>query len=236
MEHPSATGPAAGPSGGPPAEGPAPAVALVFGATGTAGSAVVARCLADERIGEVRAATRRPLGLSHPRLIEVQCADFGDLSPIRAALSGVSGCFFCLGASSARVRDADAYREITLGYAVAAAEALAAASPEHTFHFLSARGADPRSRLRWARVKAEAETRLAGINPRRLLVYRPAYIHPAPDRRPGMAARATAAVLRPFPGALIRAEDLALAMVNLQFDTDHPPVLDNREIRRHAEP
>lgn len=215
------------------------ATVVVFGATGTAGSAVVTRCLADERIDEVRAVTRRPLGQSHPRLVEVECADFGDLTPIRAALTGVSGCFFCLGASSARVRDPDAYHEITVGYAVAAAEALAAASPEHTFHFVSARGADPRSRFRWARVKAEAETRLTGLAPHRLIVYRPAYIHPAPDRHPGIAARVTAALLRPFPGMLVRAEDLARAMTNLQFDTVHPPayppVLDNREIRRHAQ-
>lgn len=207
---------------------------VVFGGTGTAGSAVVGRCLADGRIDEVRAVTRRPLGLADPRLVEVRCADFGDLAPIREALGEVDGCFFCLGASSAQVRDADAYREITVGYAVAAAEALASASPEHTFHFVSARGANPRSRMRWARVKAEAETRLGELALQRLLVYRPGYIHPAADRRPGIAARTAAAVMRPFPGMLIDAEDLARAMINLQFDGAHSAVLENRDIRRHV--
>jgi uncharacterized protein YbjT (DUF2867 family) len=207
---------------------------VVFGPTGTAGSAVVNRCLADDRVGEVRAVTRRPLERRDPRLVEVRCADFADLAPIGDALTGVAGCFFCLGASSTQVRDPDAYRAITVEYAVAAAEALRATSPVHAFHFLSASGVRPDSRMAWARVKAEAERRLADLDLHRLYVYRPGYIAAAPERRPDLGARILAGLLRPFPALLVAADDLARAMLNVQFGDDAETVLDNRAIRRHA--
>jgi uncharacterized protein YbjT (DUF2867 family) len=206
-------------------------VVVVFGATGTAGSAVVRRCLDDERVREIRAITRRQLELKDPRLVEAVCTDFSDLAPHADALSGVDACFFCLGTSASGIT-ADAYRTITVGYALAAEEALGATSPGHVFHFISGRGASPASRLRWTRMKAEAESGLAALATGRLAIYRPGYIYPS-HGRPALAARATAALLRPFPTLMITADDLARAMLNVQFGTAEG-VLENQELRRLA--
>lgn len=207
---------------------------VVFGATGTAGSAVVSRCLADGRIGEVRAVTRRPLGRKDARLTEVDCADFLDLEAIRGALSGVDACFFCLGVSAGKVKDEGAYREITVGYALAAASVLKEASAGHTFHYLSGSGANAKSRMMWARVKAEAETKLNALGLPRLFIYRPGYIYPAPDRAPGLPARLMATALRLTPSLIVDAEALGQAMIDMQA-TDAPgALLDKRAIRALA--
>lgn len=77
---------------------------VIFGPTGTAGSGAVRACLDDSRVSEVRAVTRRPLGLSHEKLVEVACSSFGDLTDIAEQLRGVDTCLFCLGISASNVR------------------------------------------------------------------------------------------------------------------------------------
>ena len=78
-------------------------VIVIFGSTGTAGSGAVRACLDHPDVVEVRAVTRRPLGLSHEKLVELTCTDFADLDPIAGHLAGVDCCLFCLGISASKV-------------------------------------------------------------------------------------------------------------------------------------
>jgi uncharacterized protein YbjT (DUF2867 family) len=216
---------------------------VVFGATGTAGSAVVRECLADERIAEVRAITRRSLGFADPKLRDIHCADFAHPEEIAHQLTGVDACFFCLGVS-ARGNDEEYYREVTLTYPLAAADVLRERSPEHTFVHLSAGGTDTsgRSRMLWARVKGETENQLRQAGLRRLIIARPGYIYPGPDQRPHGAGAALRRAIFPtvsavLPGLAIRAEDLARGMIEAALgDSDHTVdgVLDNRALRALA--
>jgi uncharacterized protein YbjT (DUF2867 family) len=112
----------------------------VFGPTGNAGAGAVSACLADPTITEVRAVTRRPLAVSHTKLREVRCADFARLDDI-APHFDVQCCLFCLGTSVRNVKDEDEYREIHVTYALAAARALRATTPEAAFIYLSGAGA-----------------------------------------------------------------------------------------------
>ena len=70
------------------------------------------------------------------------------------------------------------YREITHDYALAAGKALAAASPDASFHFISGSGTRSDSRMMWARVKAETETALG-----RYWARRPGVLAPRGDPR-----------------------------------------------------
>jgi len=94
----------------------------IFGATGSAGSAVLAECLNDPRVGDIVAITRRPLSVQAPKLRQVICGDFLDLGSVAAQLCDLDACFYCLGVSQARVRDPAVYREITYDYTLAAAQ------------------------------------------------------------------------------------------------------------------
>jgi uncharacterized protein YbjT (DUF2867 family) len=209
-----------------------PVRVVVFGATGTAGSAVVAHCLADERVAEVRAITRRPIGVKHPRLIDIHCHDFSHPESLAHQLTGVAACFFCLGTSRRRAGSDVGYREVTLTYPLAAADILRERSPEHTFVHLSAAGAGPRGLFRYARVKGEAEAQLAGNGLRRLFVARPGYIHPEPERPAGALMRAVFPALNAIlPGLAITATDLARGMIEAALGDGEGRVLRTRDLK-----
>lgn len=206
---------------------------VVFGSTGTAGRSAVRESVADDRIAEVRAITRREIGISHPKLREVRCADFADLTPIGDVFEGVDACFFCLGISQSQAESEAHYRTVTLEYPLAAAKILKERSPEHTFLYLSGGGADPtgKSWWMWARVKGEAENQLGAFGLHRLFCVRPGYIHPeSADRRPGVGGALTSAlfpVLDAFSSA-IRSVDLARAMIELTLSDAAGGLYDNR--------
>jgi len=212
-----------------------PVRVVVFGATGTSGSAVVRQCLADDRVAEVRAITRRPIGFGHRKLRDIHCHDFAHPESIAHQLTNVDVCFFCLGTSRRRAGSVAAYREITLTYPLVASDILVERSPDHTFVHVSAAGADPtgRSLLTYAKVKGEAEQQLADNGVKRLFVARPWYIRPPATRRgPGAALRgAVGAVLL---GLAIDADDLARGMIEAALGDEPGHLLRNRELRALA--
>ncbi|BCS31689.1 epimerase [Luteitalea sp. TBR-22] len=207
---------------------------IVFGPTGTAGAGAVDACLSDPTITEVRAVTRRPLGVSHPRLREVRCADFARLDDIASHFAGVLGCLFCLGTSVRNVRDEDEYRHIHVIYALAAARALRATSNDAAFIYLSGAGAHRTSRMMWARVKAEAEDRLADVGPGRHANVRPAAI--LPMHPTGLERLLLAPLVRAIPALGIPSRDLGRAMLRLAVTRDWTGTrtLENRELRALA--
>lgn len=190
---------------------PQPYVVVVFGATGTAGTGVLQACITDARVTEVRAVTRRPLQMAHPKVREVLCATFSDLGPITEALSGVDACLFCLGTSVRNVAGETEYREIHVTYALVAARAVLARSPHAAFVYLSGAGANRRSRMMWARVKAEAEDQLAELPLAHLVCVRPGGI--SPTQPSGFDRWFIAPLIKALPSLGIGAEELGRAML-----------------------
>jgi uncharacterized protein YbjT (DUF2867 family) len=131
--------------------------AVLFGATGSAGGSVLVASLLSPHVSEVRAVSRRPLGLPSPKLVEIRHDDYANFSSIENMFAGVDACFYCLGISVRQVRDEAEYRRITYDFAIAAARTLAEQSPDAVFHFISGQGSNLNSRFMWARVKAETE-------------------------------------------------------------------------------
>ncbi|MEN8158711.1 MAG: epimerase [Myxococcota bacterium] len=210
----------------------------VFGATGLAGTGVVRACLDDPRVAEVRAVTRRPLAISEPRLAEVHCDDFLDLTPHDDTLRDLDAVCFCLGISASQAKSKADYRRITHDFALAAGRATLAASPGAVFHFVSGSGASERSWMDWARVKAETERDLERLGLGGCLAWRPGMILPeAPPDRIAWHQRighAVAGALRFLPDLSVANTAIGEAM--LQATLDGPPdgVIGNREIRRLA--
>src|ERR1700720_4471820 len=90
------------------------------------------------------------------------------------------------------------------------------------FSFLSGSGADPtgRSRMAFARYKGEAEKALLAAGFSRVYIFRPAYIYPVePRKEPNFGYRLLRAIYPVFrllfPSQVIRADDLARAMVDV---------------------
>jgi uncharacterized protein YbjT (DUF2867 family) len=213
---------------------------VVVGATGMVGGYVLRYALEHPDIGRVTAIVRRSLGISHLRLKEVFHRDFADCSALAEVLSGQDAAVFCLGAYTGTVSDSD-LRSITVDYTVEFARVLRGSSHDAAFSFLSGSGADPtgRSRIAFARYKGEAENVLLTSGFPRLYIFRPAYIYPVePRKEPNFSysfMRGIYPVFRAlFPNQVIRADDLARAMVDVvTARTGAAPsqVFENRDIR-----
>ena len=212
---------------------------LLVGATGMVGGYALRYSLEDAAVGSVTAIVRRKLDISHPKLLEVLHRDFADCSPLSQVLSGQDAAVFCLGAYTGAVSDAE-LRRITVDYTIEFARVLHASSPNAAFSFLSGRGANPsgRSRIAFARYKGEAENALLASGFPSVYLFRPAYIYPVePRKEPNFSYRLLRAIYPAFqllfPNQVMRADDLARAMVDVAVQgTDRgAKVFENRDIR-----
>jgi uncharacterized protein YbjT (DUF2867 family) len=218
---------------------------VIAGATGMVGGQALRYALDNPAVGAVTAIGRRRLGISHPKLREVLHQDFADCSVLADALTAQDGAVFCLGAYTGAVPDTD-LRKVTVDYVVAFARTFHVASPVAAFSFLSGSGADQtgRSRLAFARYKGEAEKALLATGFSHVYVFRPAYIYPVePRKEPNFGYRLLRAIYPAFrvlfPNQVIRADDLARAMVDAAVRRTGEPgglVLENRDIRALLEP
>jgi uncharacterized protein YbjT (DUF2867 family) len=213
---------------------------VIVGATGMVGGYAIRYALEDPAVGTVTSIGRRKIGISHPKLKEVLHPDFADCSALGEGLLAQDAVVFCLGAYTGAVTDGE-LRTITLDYTVEFARVLHASSPEAAFSFLSGRGADPtgRSRMSFARYKGEAENALLAAGFPRVYVFRPAYIYPVePRKEPNFTYRLMRPIYPAFrmllPDQVIRADDLARAMVNIVVQKTaerENRVFENRDIR-----
>lgn len=213
---------------------------VIVGATGMVGGYALRHALAHQAVAQVTTIGRRKVGISHPKLKEVLHQDFADSAALGGALAGQDAAIFCLGAYTGAVTDAE-LRRVTVDYTVEFARVLRGSSPAAAFSFLSGSGADPtgRSRMAFARYKGEAEKALLAAGFPRLYIFRPAYIYPVePRREPTLGYRALRAMYPVFrrllPNQVIRADDLARAMVDVVLDKTEAGrglVLENRDIR-----
>jgi uncharacterized protein YbjT (DUF2867 family) len=195
-------------------------------------------------VGTVTAVGRKRLGISHPKLQEVLHQDFADCSALTRALSDKDAAVFCLGAYTGAVSNAE-LRRITVDYAIEFARVLRDGSPETSFSFLSGSGADPtgRSRIPFARYKGEAENALLATGFLHVYIFRPAYIYPVePRKEPNFSYRLFRAIYPAFrllfPNQVIRADDLARAMLDVavwKTGERGKLVFENRDIRAMAE-
>ena len=218
----------------------APHRLVIVGATGMVGGYALRYALNQPVVGGVTAIGRRALGISHPKLKEVLHRDFADCSALAETLSSQDAAIFCLGTYTG-VGVGRKLRTITVDYTVEFARVFRGSSPQAAFSFLSGGGADPtgRSRLAFARYKGEAENALHAAGFPRLYIFRPAYIYPVePRKEPNVSYRLLRAIYPAFrllfPNQVIRADDLARAMVDVAVTGTtgrNSSVFENRDIR-----
>jgi uncharacterized protein YbjT (DUF2867 family) len=152
---------------------------ILFGATGMVGQGVLRECLLDPDVERVLSIVRAPTGRSEPKFRELVHKDFFDFSAIENELAGYDACFFCLGVSSAGMKEAD-YRRVTYDITLAAARVLARLNPSITFIYVSGTGTDSSERgsSMWARVKGKTENDLMRLPFKAAYMFRPAAIVP----------------------------------------------------------
>jgi len=212
----------------------------IVGATGMVGGYALRYALEHPAVSHVTAIGRRKLGIAHPKLEEVVHRDFADCSALAEPLSGQDAAVYCIGAYTGAVPDA-VLRKITVDYTIEFARVLRGSSPDAAFSFLSGGGADPtgQSRIAYARFKGEAEQALLAVGFPCVYIFRPAYIYPVePRKEPNFGYRLLRGIYPVFrvlfPNQVIRADDLARAMVDVAVrrrGEHRGVVLENRDIR-----
>jgi uncharacterized protein YbjT (DUF2867 family) len=152
---------------------------LLFGSTGMVGQGVLRECLRDPEVESVLTVVRKPTGRSEKKVREIVYENFRDFSPVAKELRGFDACFFCVGVSSAGMKEAD-YRRVTYDFTMAAAGILVRESPNLTFVYVSGAGTDSseQGRTMWARVKGMTENALLAMPFRAAYMFRPAFIQP----------------------------------------------------------
>lgn len=167
--------------------------ALVAGATGLVGRALVQCLLDDPDTLEVVAVTRRPLAIPHPKLTEA-LVDFAHLADI--ASPPVDDYYCCLGTTIRQAGSQEAFRTVDLVYPVTLAHVALAAGATRCF-VVSAMGANAAAGVFYSRVKGELEAELARLPFRTVVALRPSLL--AGERaefRPG--ERVALAVMQPL--------------------------------------
>jgi uncharacterized protein YbjT (DUF2867 family) len=204
---------------------------------------VLRECLLDTAVEHVLAVGRSSTGQQHAKLREIVHADLFDLSAIEGELAGRDACFFCLGVSSAGMREAD-YTRVTCDLTLAVAQVLARLNPGMTFIYISGAGTDSseRGRSMWARVKGRTENELLKL-PFKAAMFRPGFIQP----RHGIKSRTKLyrtlyALMGPLyplwkvllPNLVTTTEKVGRAMLRVAHDGAPRPVLETRDLNALA--
>jgi len=194
--------------------------ALVAGGSGLVGGHVLRQLLEDPDYDRVTALTRRPLALTHKKLVQ-RVVDFDRLAEV-GDFPRVHDVFCCLGTTIKQAGSQEAFRKVDLAYVVELGR-MAVRHRASQFLVVTAVGADPRSRVFYNRVKGEAEEAVRRLQFDAIQIFRPSLLLGSrPQSRP---AESIARVLSPlvawaFLGPLaryrpIKAATVARAMVRI---------------------
>lgn len=148
-------------------------VALVAGATGLVGRAVLADLLTDKRYKAVHCVGRRPLGINHPKLTN-HVVDFNQLTSI-PGLDHVDDVFIALGTTIKAAGSQKAFKAVDFE-AVVAVAGVAKRLGATKLGVVSAMGADADSTVFYNRVKGETEKALSQMGYSALVIARPSLL------------------------------------------------------------
>lgn len=206
-------------------------VAIVLGASGSVGQALLAELMRCDRFSHIIAITRQPLELpADTRVEERRVANMeparlteavvAALSPYDSEATGFS--VLGVGAGTARL-SLEAHRAVDVDLNAAFAAGLRQSGKVNHLAFMSAMGADSTARTtgsgapgmpRYSRVKGEAEAAVTQQGPPVVSIFRPALIIGSRHTPPLLAAvLSLLAPLTPATLRSIRTTDIARAMV-----------------------
>ena len=145
-------------------------VALVAGATGLVGQALLAIVLADTRYSAVHVVGRRAPGVQHPKLMVHISASLTDW-----ACPAVDDVFIALGTAIKAAGSKAAFKAID-GDVVVAIAAAAKAAGATRLAVVSAMGASPESGVFYNQVKGEMEAAVSQFDFETLVIARPSLL------------------------------------------------------------
>jgi uncharacterized protein YbjT (DUF2867 family) len=144
--------------------------ALVLGASGLTGSYLLEILLESELYSQVTIYVRRPLGRSHPKLVE-QLINFATIESWTEA----DDVYCCLGATIKTVKTREAFTLVDL-YAPLHIAKLQLSAGSKRFLVVSAAGANPKSSVFYNKTKGRLEEALKQLNYSSIYIFQPSFI------------------------------------------------------------
>jgi len=215
--------------------------ALVAGATGLVGQALLAQLLADDRYGRVEVVARRPLTSAlarHPRL----AVRIGDAAALAGDEPRADDVYIALGTTIKVAGSEAAFRAIDFDLVVAIARAARRAGANR-LGVVSALGADATSLVFYNRVKGEMEAAVRSLGYSSVVIARPSLLLGdraalgQPTRRGEVwAARLLGPMLPLVPAGVrpIDAAAVAASLIAALADAPALRMLSSAEMQRFA--
>jgi uncharacterized protein YbjT (DUF2867 family) len=196
--------------------------ALLFGASGLTGKALLEILLDDNRFSHIKVFNRRKITMAHPKLEEV-IVDFDRLELVSDKIKG-DVVFSCLGTTIAKAGSQMAQQKIDRDYPIAIAK-IAAFNQVSQYIAVSAVGTNNETRNFYLKTKAEMEAGISQYFKEQSIFMRPSFLlgNRTEQRLGEKIGIIIAQILRPIMiGKLekykgIHVNDLAKAMVNAVF-------------------
>lgn len=144
--------------------------ALVLGASGLTGSYLLEMLLESEAYSQVTIYVRKPLGRTHPKLVE-QMINFATIE----SWTDADDVYCCLGATIKTVKTREAFTLVDL-YAPLHIAKLQLAAGSKRFLVVSAAGANPKSSVFYNKTKGRLEQALKQLNYSSIYIFQPSFI------------------------------------------------------------
>jgi uncharacterized protein YbjT (DUF2867 family) len=213
---------------------------IITGATGMVGKGVLLECLAHNDVTEVLAIGRSSVGLSHPKLKELQHKDFSEFTSVSKQLEGYDACYACMGVSVAGM-SAEDYTRMTYTYTMALAKELHGINPQMTFTYVSGAGTDSseKGRSMWARVKGKTENDIFKLGFNQAFAFRPGMIIPEKGIKPSSKMYRILIenltwliklVKRIAPDVVVNTTQIGLAMIHVTRTNYDQKILNPKDI------
>ena len=216
---------------------------IITGSTGMVGKGVLLECLDDLRIEKVFVVNRKPIGIDHPKLVEVLLSDFTKVADIKDQLGGYDACFYCMGVSVVGLKE-EKYTAITYDTVKSFVEVLFELNSSMVFNYVSGTGTDSseKGRTMWARVKGRTENFVLNKGFADSYAFRPGMIIP----EKGIKSRtgwynAIYFIMRPFFGLMKKSKNVTTtskigkAMINSLYFPLEMKHLENPDINHLAQ-
>jgi uncharacterized protein YbjT (DUF2867 family) len=148
--------------------------AIVFGATGLVGSALVRELCNSDRYGVIRIFTRRETGFAGTAKVTEYIIDFNRLKDFAGLIKG-DDLFICLGTTIKKAGSVRRMEEIDRDLPLEIA-AIANGNAVEKIAVVSSLGADSRSSNYYLRIKGEMERGMMKLNFRTIVIMRPSIL------------------------------------------------------------
>ena len=147
--------------------------ALIAGSTGLIGKKLLQIALDDPYYDVVKAISRKPLDIQHPKLRNI-VADLNTLTQHHNELKA-DDVFCCLGTTIKQAGSQEAFRKVDFEYPLALAK-MTSNQGAKQFLIITAMGSDAKSSIFYNRVKGEVEKAIEGIGFQSYHIFRPSLL------------------------------------------------------------